>query len=167
MNTYELTLLYRIADATRPVRPFLAYLTHLGDGGIFFILLGCVFLLFPKTRKTGFYLLMTLLVGFVAGNLILKNIVHRMRPYVLDPSIVLMIKAPRDYSFPSGHTLVAFETYFFLHRERYAWIFLVLAILIAVSRMALMVHYPTDILGGIILGAVVGLTMERKTRYKR
>ena len=98
MNAYELTLLYRIADATRPVRPFFAYLTHLGDGGIFFILFGCIFLLFPKTRKTGFYLLMTLLVGFVAGNLILKNIVHRMRPYVLDPSSKrrATTRSPRD-----------------------------------------------------------------------
>lgn len=167
MNHFEISLLYHIVDIARPLRPFFSYITHLGDGGIFFIIVGLFFMCFSKTRKKGFYLLLTLLVGFIVGNLILKNIVHRTRPYIVDPSIVLWIKAPGDYSFPSGHTLVAFETYFFLHRERYHWIFLILAILIALSRMVLMVHYPTDVLGGFILGAIVGLTMEQRTRYKR
>ena len=70
-----------------------------------------------------------------------------------------MIPPPADASFPSGHTAISFAvvTVLFLRKERYWYLSLVLAVLIAFSRMYLYVHFPTDILGGCLLGILCGV----------
>ncbi len=132
-------------------------ITHLGDAGAFWILLGIVFLFSIKTRKMGFQVLASLALGYLLGNLILKNVIARERPYTLNLNIQLLIKEQLDYSFPSGHTLSSFNgaiTIFFYHKK-WGVAALILAALIAFSRMYLYVHFPTDILGGILLAIFV------------
>ncbi len=132
-------------------------ITHLGDKGWFFILLGAALFLIPKTRRAGLAVLLSLLCGLVVGNLCLKNLVMRPRPCWIDTAVPLLISVPHDYSFPSGHTLAAFETaasIFFADRK-WGAAFFAFAILIGLSRMYLFVHFPTDVLSGAALGIFI------------
>lgn len=134
-------------------------ITRLGDAGIIWILLCVVLLILPKTRKTGVVLMASLLVDLVVCNGILKPLVHRIRPFDVKTGIELLINRPTDYSFPSGHTAASFASVMalYLAGEKKLWIpTLVLAVLIAFSRLYLYVHYPTDVLGGMIIGIAAG-----------
>jgi undecaprenyl-diphosphatase len=68
--------------------------------------------------------------------------------------IPLLIEAPTDYSFPSGHTIASFEaaTVLLIRHKKWGIMAMVLAVLIAFSRLYLYVHYPTDVLSSIVLG---------------
>lgn len=130
--------------------------TFLGNGGWFWILLGVLFLCRKNTRKMGMGMLLSLLLGFLVGNILLKNLIARPRPCWLEPGVALLIPVPQDYSFPSGHTLASVEgaLSIFWYNKKWGIAALILAALIAFSRMYLFVHFPTDILGGVCLGIV-------------
>ena len=156
LNTYELPALDWIAehlhcgflDAVMPA------ITFLGNGGWFWIAIAAVMLIFKKTRKTGLMMGVALICGLLVGNMFLKPVVGRIRPYEYNEAIQLLIKTPHDYSFPSGHTLASFEgaVVLLLREKKYIGIpAVVLAALIAFSRMYLYVHYPTDIPAGTLL----------------
>lgn len=138
----------------------LAFITSLGNAGIIWIVLAVVLLILPKTRKTGIIVAAALLMDLVLCNLILKNLVARVRPYHVNTAIAILIKKPLDFSFPSGHTAASFAamTALFLAKMKKAWIAaLVLAVLIAFSRLYFYVHYPTDVLGGAVVGILSGI----------
>ena len=161
MNEFELKILDFIRenltcpflDAIMPV------ITKFGDGGIFWIASAIVLICFKKTRKTGFSVGTALIIGFIIGNLILKNVVGRIRPYDLNSGIEILINALSDYSFPSGHTLASFEaaTAMLIGDKKLGIPAMILAVLIAFSRLYLYVHYPTDVLAGIILGILIAI----------
>ena len=90
--------------------------------------------------------------GFLIGNIGLKNIVARIRPYDM-VEVEVLVKHLSDFSFPSGHTLVSFNAAIALHHYHRKWgvAALVLATVIALSRLYLFVHYPTDVLAGFLL----------------
>lgn len=88
---------------------FFSTVTKLADSGIFWILLAVIFLFFKKTRKTGLMMGVALLCGLIVGNLTLKPLIGRIRPYDLNPGVSLLIDKLHDFSFPSGHTLSSFE----------------------------------------------------------
>ncbi|MBQ2746751.1 MAG: phosphatase PAP2 family protein [Clostridia bacterium] len=146
-------------------------ITKFGDGGVFWIALAVIFLIFKKTRKMGLCMGLALLMGFITGNLILKNVVGRIRPYDLNPEIEILVKHLSDYSFPSGHTLASFEaaTAIFINNKKIGIPALVLAFLIAISRIYLYVHYPSDVLAAIILGigfAILSCLIVKKYQDK-
>ena len=131
-------------------------ITGIGNAGIIWIVLTCVLLLIPKTRKYGMVVLAALVLDMVLCNGILKPLVGRARPFTANPSIQLLVSKPADYSFPSGHTAAAFAAVsaLFFAGEKKIWKgALVLAVLITFSRLYLYVHYPTDVLGGAVVGA--------------
>ena len=135
------------------------FFTNLGDAGIFWIILAIILLFFKKTRKCGLLMLISMALGVIIGNGIIKNLVRRSRPCWLDSSIPLLIKNPSDFSFPSGHTLASFEAFvmIFLHNKKWGIASGIIALLIAFSRLYLFVHFPTDVLAGAILGIVISL----------
>lgn len=133
--------------------------SKLGDAGFIWILLTGVLLVIPKTRKVGILVSVALLLDVLTCNVILKPLIARTRPYDVNTAVELLIRAPRDYSFPSGHTAASFAAaaaLWFADKKKLAIPALVLAVLIAFSRMYFYVHYPTDVLGGAILGMVCG-----------
>lgn len=133
--------------------------SKLGDAGFIWILLAAVLLMIPKTRKVGILVSVALLLDVLTCNVILKPLIARTRPYDVNTAVELLIRAPRDYSFPSGHTAASFAAaaaLWFADKKKLAIPALVLAVLIAFSRMYFYVHYPTDVLGGAILGMVCG-----------
>ena len=129
-------------------------ITSLGNGGAFWILLALILLLRRDTRKAGLAVAASMLICFLFGNMWLKNFIARPRPYTVDPSITLLIKpSVEPYSFPSGHTMNSFAAAFALMLRDTRWwrAAILLAELIAFSRIYLMMHYPLDIVGGIIV----------------
>ena len=146
--------------------------TELGYKGIFFILLGIVFLFFKKTRKSGIVILAALTLGALVCNLVLKPLVARPRPYTEIPDFVLLVSPLSDFSFPSGHTTAVFEAAFgvALLGKKAAIGAYSFAVLMAFSRMYLYVHYPTDVLAGAIIGtlsAVLVYTVYKAVENKR
>lgn len=138
-------------------------ITFLGDKGWIWILLAAVLLCVPKYRKTGFAMAMALLMGLVVCNLWLKPAIGRLRPFAYQLQyygrvIPLLITAPTDPSFPSGHTIASFEaaTVLLIRDKKWGIYPLVLAFLIAFSRLYLYVHYPTDVLAAMVLGTGIG-----------
>ena len=140
-------------DAVMPL------ITLLGDAGIFWIAVAVVLLFFPKTRKIGLGMGAALLMGLLICNVTLKPLVARIRPYDYEllhfgNEIRLLVEAQHDFSFPSGHTIASFEaaTVILLHNKKWGIGAMVLAVLIAFSRLYLYVHYPTDVLASVVLG---------------
>mgnify|MGYP001032068731 CR=1 FL=1 len=128
------------------------------DHGEVWILLALLLLSVRRTRRQGAAVSCGLALDLVACNLLLKPLFDRIRPFALTPSVVLLIKPPLDASFPSGHTAASFAAVFALKAAGSPlWKpSLVLATVIAFSRMYLYVHWPSDVLGGALLGAFVG-----------
>jgi undecaprenyl-diphosphatase len=106
----------------------------------------------------GVAMLCALVLDLFVCNIVLKPLVARIRPFDVNTAVQLLIARPTDYSFPSGHTTAAFAATSALYfSRRRLWIpALALAALIAFSRLYLYVHYPTDILAGIVVGIGVG-----------
>ncbi|MBE6934794.1 MAG: phosphatase PAP2 family protein [Ruminococcaceae bacterium] len=157
---FELPILDWIADNLRhPVLDgVFPLLTRLGDKGIFWILLAVCLLFFKKTRKAALSMGLALLIGLVVCNLTMKPLLARMRPYDYQlthfgRTVSLLIAAPSDFSFPSGHTLASFEAAIALTLFHRKWGIpaLVLAGVIAWSRLYLYVHYPSDVLFSLLL----------------
>lgn len=134
----------------------MVFITTLGNGGALWILLGIVLLISKKHRKTGILVLAALGVEVILCNGILKPLAARVRPCDVNTAAKLLVSRPTDFSFPSGHTGASFAAAVMLcqRKVRGCYAALVLACLIAFSRMYLYVHYPTDILGGIVTGGV-------------
>ena len=107
-------------------------------------------------------MLLSMIAGLIVGNGILKNVIARARPSWIDPSIALLIPNPEDYSFPSGHTLASFEAaiMIFLHNKKWGAVALIIATLISFSRLYLFVHFPTDVLGAILLAVVISISFN-------
>lgn len=138
-------------------------ITSLGNAGIIWIILSVLCLLSKRYRKTGIVLAVGLILGLIIGNLCLKNIFARLRPFQIKEGIDLLIAAPKDFSFPSGHTLASFISATVLsirHKKSRAYV-IVLASLIAFSRLYLYVHFPSDVIGGIVLGVIIGFTSNK------
>lgn len=130
--------------------------THLGEQGLVWIAIALLLMIRKKTRYVSFIVLGALLLNALLGEVILKNVIQRARPFAGMTKESLLIAKPLSYSFPSGHTASSFAAAGVLsnYYKKYAPVFFILASLIAFSRLYLYVHYPTDVLGGIILGLI-------------
>lgn len=157
----EICILDWIQSIRTPVGDMvMPFITRIGNIGAVWILLAVVLLIIPKTRKSGAVLAAALCVDVVLCNGILKNLFGRIRPCDVNTSVQLLIMRPDDFSFPSGHTAASFAavTALMMAGEQKLWKpALALAVLIAFSRLYLYVHYPTDILGGMIVGGAAGI----------
>ncbi|MDD7409561.1 MAG: phosphatase PAP2 family protein [Anaerovoracaceae bacterium] len=134
------------------------YITTLGNHGYIWIGITILFLCFKKTRKLGLAMAVGLLIQFIVINPIIKPLVERPRPFTINTAHQLLISAPEDFSFPSGHTGAGFAVVsaLFFGKNR-LWIpALILALLVSFSRMYLYVHYPSDILVGALIGIASG-----------
>jgi len=159
ITQWDLSVLDAIASLRTPfLDNFFSAVTHLGDTGIVWIVLALILLCIRKTRPLGVCMALALIFDLLLCNMILKPLVGRIRPYELR-EVALLIKAPHDASFPSGHTAVSFAAagVVALRRSKLAIPALILASIIAFSRLYLYVHFPTDVLGGILVGMICAL----------
>ncbi len=158
---FEFAMLDAIQKLSNPILDsFMVFITHLGDKGYIWIATAVIMLCFKKTRRCGIMLGAVLILGTLVGNITLKNLFARPRPFIQnsDMANALLIKAPGGYSFPSGHTLSSIEcaTVIFLNHKKLGIGAIILAVLIAFSRNYLYVHFVTDVIAGAILGIALG-----------
>lgn len=148
------------------------YLSIIGELGVIWILAAIIMLCFRKTRATGVMVMCALLIGALIGEVGLKHLVCRPRPFIVNPDVIPPITPPSGYSFPSGHSCSSFVavTIMFVRDKRIGIPALVLGILIAFSRLYNYVHFPSDVLCGILLGiisAIIVLVIFKKTGFDK
>ena len=136
----------------------MVFLTSLGNAGVLWICIAAILIFSKHRQKSGVILLSAIFAAMFLGDDILKPLIGRIRPCDKFPEVeqLLNIHSP---SFPSGHTMVGFAsaTVLFYHYRRCGIIAYLMASLIAFSRLYLFVHYPSDVLGGLILGVFTAL----------
>lgn len=150
LHFFSITIKNSLFDFIMPI------ISTVNNNGEIWIAIAVILMLNRKKeiKKMGFTLLIALIMGYILGEVVLKNIVGRQRPVFGVEGYKFLVSIPKSYSFPSGHTTSSFAAagVIWLSRAKYRVWALVLAVLIAFSRLYLHVHYPSDVLGGIILG---------------
>ncbi len=151
------------------IQSVFSFITHLGDAGLIWIIIGVFLTLNKSTRKHGVIMLTSLAIGSIIGNGLLKNIFERQRPFV-ELSLQPFIVAPSGFSFPSGHSLSSFAsaTCIFFTNKKWGIFSYIVAFLIALSRVLLIVHYPSDVIIGSLLGIIISsivIWIFKKIRY--
>ncbi len=125
------------------------------------VVLAIILLIIKKTRKCGITLALDVVFNLVASSLIIKPLVSRMRPCVLNRTVQVLSSIPFDGSFPSGHTLFAFgaATVIFIYNKGLGLLAYLFACVMGFSRMYLYMHFPTDVLFGGILGIIFAVVV--------
>ena len=140
--------------------PLLVFYTHLGDSGMLWIAMSVLLLCFKKTRKAGAVSLLALLLSLILTNGILKHLVARTRPWLTVEGLVPLIAEHDPNSFPSGHTSASFAAASAwcrtLPRRWMKVAAVVLAAVMASSRLYVGVHFPSDVLAGVLVGLLCG-----------
>ena len=147
-----------------PMTKFMELVSLFGKHGMFLIALSLVLAFFKKTRRFGTAMCAGLFLGALLVNVYLKDAIARPRPYTLDFYRQLWMTVGQnvesDFCFPSGHTNAAFAAMvpvFILGKKRWSWLALVFAVLMGISRIYLVVHFPSDVLAGMITGTITGM----------
>lgn len=173
MNQFEASIILWIQENIRApwMNGVWLFITHLGDEGYLWIALGLLLLFWKKTRPIGITMLIALLFDFLLINVTLKGWIARPRPFVVNEAIQPLITNVSPYrSFPSGHSGGAFSAMFALYRwvsKKIGIPALILAALVALSRLYVGVHHPTDILAGCLVGFVCGTVAYYLVQWAR
>ena len=155
-----------IFHSIRALNYVMKYITYIGEFGIAAILLAVTLLCFKKTRRAGIAVAIALILDLIIVNVILKLTINRPRPWVEYPMsgfhefhLAIGVREPLDSSFPSGHTasLFAVASALFLQNKKLAIPAIIVASLVAISRVYLCMHYPSDVLGGAVVGTLCGI----------
>lgn len=157
LSNFEGQFLLWIQEAVRAeaLNPIVTHITHLGNSGILWIGLTLLMIAFRRTRRVGVTSAVSIVISFTVANLILKPLVARTRPYEFIEALETIIELQPDKSFPSGHATNAFACAWVMFRmmdRRWGVPPLILAIVICLTRLYVGVHYPTDVLAGILVG---------------
>lgn len=138
------------------VDKLMSLITHLGDLGFIWFVTAAVLITKRDYKRFGIMLIFAMVLTTILGEGILKNLIRRLRPCTEALASKLLISKPITYSFPSGHTASSFAAALIL--AKISMVFGItafcMASLISYSRVYLHVHYPTDIVGGIVLGTI-------------
>lgn len=155
--------------------PIMEIISFLGKGGWFFIATALILCFKKSTRKIGVCILVAIALQVLFNNGMLKPLIHRTRPYEAYSDVLQLIGTKEtDYSFPSGHTGIAFVwaygLYISCNKKKWGIAAIVLAILMGISRMYLGFHYPSDVLAAVVLGivcAIMGYAICKKYIYPK
>lgn len=137
----------------------------ISNGVYLWFILPAILLIRKNTRKAGLIVLAAIVMDVILCNFVLKNVFQRVRPCDVNTAVSLLVPRPSDYSFPSGHTALSFAAvsgfWFSGVWKKLRIPLLVFACLIAFSRMYMYLHYPTDVLMGIVAGVFCGWAASR------
>jgi Membrane-associated phospholipid phosphatase len=166
INTIDGNILFFIQEHMRnPIlTPFFQFVTCIGDKGMIWIIIAVILVCFKKSRKTGAVILITLMLSFIINNEILKHVIARPRPFTTLDNLKILISKPTDFSFPSGHTASSFAaagSICFYGNKKWSVPAFILAALIGFSRLYLGVHYPSDVIFGILSGLILSFIVSK------
>lgn len=155
-------ILFFVQDNLRNnvLNDIVVWFTSLGNAGIIWILLIAALIAYKGTRREGLGCAISLVLCFIVVNVFLKNVVARVRPYDAIEQIRCLVEPQPDYSFPSGHTAIAFAAsvpVFIISSRKLGIIMIIFSVLMALSRIYVCVHYPTDVIGGAVIGILCGV----------
>ena len=161
----DFNILYAIQNIRTPMldKIFVTISSIPGDYGQMWVVLGVLLLLFKKTRKCGLVMIASYLLVYGVGQYVLKDLIARPRPCHIDETIELLVKKPSSYSCPSTHSAWAFAatTSVYLFNKKYGLLTYIFSSLVAFSRMYLFVHFPSDVLLGIVLGIIFAILVKK------
>ena len=175
---FDLSIFEWVQTIQTPIlNTFFKIYTTLGEAGALFIIIAIGLMITKKWRKVGFAMMVALVVMVIGNNLILKNIFARPRPFDLDPETYAwwfkvyvfpdIVSKPESFSFPSGHSSSAFAVAFvaLFYNRKWGFATLILAVLMAFSRVYVEVHYPTDVIAGVFVGLLYALIAALIVRF--
>ena len=156
----DFSILYALQSIrTEWLDSFMLFITSMaGDMGQAWVLLGILLLVYKKTRKLGLSILLSYAIVYFSIQYGIKDLIARPRPCHIDQTIEMITKCSSSFSCPSTHTCWAFAgaTCIYLFNSKAGKLVYVVTSLIALSRMYLFVHFPTDVLFGLVLGVAIG-----------
>lgn len=175
----ELDILHALQDIHGGILDkIMLFITSLGNAGVIWFLVSFLLIIIPAVGKeskehlkerriAGIILIVSIVFEFICVNIFIKNIVNRPRPFLSDESLIPLIR-PGESSFPSGHAASSFAaaTSLFLYRKKAGLPAYLLAGAIAFSRLYIGVHYPTDVLAGMVIGIVCGGVVNKLVRKR-
>lgn len=160
---FEFTILDMIQGfRTSVLDNFILLITSLASYVWYILIIG--FLINKPTRKLGVILAVAMILQYLVNGGVLKHLFARVRTCNVDTTVELLVKRPKGFSFPSGHSAAAFCAVGVLYGakiKRLLWPSFILACLIAFSRLYLYVHFPTDVLAGALCGFFIGYGVLR------
>lgn len=169
---WEIDFLNALQNIRNPILDkIMVFFSTLGNAGIFWIVIALILLIPKKTRWIGFECICAMLLTFIIGNLILKNVFDRTRPWVVTgfDQFPAGLKLPGDASFPSGHTMnsITASLVLLFNDKRMGIPAVIIAVLISFSRMYNYCHFPTDVIAGVVIGIVSAICMHLIFRFWR
>lgn len=153
--------------------PVMLTITKLGNLGFIWIVISLLLLCFKKTRWAGAAGILGLIFSLVFNNWLLKNLFERTRPYEVVEGLMLMTKKASDFSFPSGHTGSSFAAATaiccMMKQSRTKWQYLLLgfAAVMGYTRLYIGIHYPSDVICGMLTGILCGYAAYRVLRIAK
>lgn len=165
----EFEILYALQGIrTELLDKIVLFLTNFnGSNGEIWLALGAILLIFKKTRKMGFAVLLSYGLTWVICQDVIKDIVCRARPCHIDESVELLIKRPTSYSCPSTHSALAMAmaTSVFSYNKKFGIGAIIVALTVGFCRMYLFVHFPSDVLLGFIVGTISAIICVKLINY--
>lgn len=159
IQTWDNKILRILSKKHTPVlNKIMVMITTSGNYGYIWFAIAIPLIISNRNRSTGLTVILAMLITGLSGEVTIKHIVGRVRPCNREFSEDLLIKHPAHYSFPSGHTASSFAVsmvILFMLPIMFVPVF-VYACLMGFSRMYVLVHYPTDVLAGAVLGLICG-----------
>lgn len=161
-TSFELSILEAIQNIRNPILDkIIVDISTLGNASLIWIIMTIIFLSTRQYKRMGHIMIIAFVANIIIVNLVLKNIFGRIRPYEYVNGLDLLIPLLSDGSFPSGHSSYAatFATIIlFMSKDKILKILIgILTILIAFSRLYLFVHFPTDVIAGLIIGITIAI----------
>ncbi len=152
-------------DSVRNVflNPIMMFLSTIANCGAVWLVIGAVLAASKKHRKAGIYVILSVALCYVFNDLVIKPVIARPRPFLEIDTLSVLVSRPVSYSFPSGHACAGFAASYVLTKSfgRKGAPFYILAVLIAVSRPYVGVHYLTDVFVGAIVGLLGSMFLYR------
>jgi len=169
--TFDDIVIHFVNDNMRSeiLNKIMEFVSMLGNGGIIWIGFAFAFILMGgEKRKIGLLMIASLAVEASVCNIVIKPAVGRIRPFDAH-DMEIIINKPLDYSFPSGHTAAAYAAAYSLYMSdrKKGKKMLYLAALMGFSRIYLLVHYPTDVIGGAMLGILSAVSVNKLYLIKK